>query len=67
MEIIGLGDDSTQMFPGMGSPPGHFDYVNGRPLKINIAGDEMETWLYNRDQGEGKAEKIVAELRSQEK
>lgn len=64
--LMGLGDDSSRMFPGIGGKPAlTFDYVKGRPLKINLSGDEMDTWLYNRDQGDGAAEKIVAKLRGQ--
>jgi len=40
-----------------------FDYVHGRPLKIDLTTDELRTDLYNRDQGMGAAERVVAELR----
>lgn len=63
-KLMGLGDDSSRMFPGMGRRAMYFDYVKGRPLKIDLSGDELETALYNRDQGDGAAERIVAELRS---
>lgn len=64
-KLMGLGDDATRMFPGItrGSSL-YFDYVKGRPLKINLEGDELETSLYNRDQGDGAAERIIAELRA---
>lgn len=39
------------------------DYVKGRVVKCDIAGPEMKTWLYNRDNGEGAAEGVVAKLR----
>lgn len=59
------GDDSARMFPGMRSGRSlYFDYVKGRPLKIDLSGDEMDTYLYNRDQGDGAAERIVSELRA---
>lgn len=65
-KLMGLGDDAARMFPGMRRGNSlYFDYVKGRPLKIDLSGDEMDTWLYNRDQGEGAAERIVAELRAQ--
>lgn len=64
-KLMGLGDDATRMFPGISRGPSlYFDYVKGRPLKINLEGDELETSLYNRDQGDGAAERIVAELRA---
>lgn len=62
-ELMGLGDDSARMFPGFKKPSLYFDYVNGRPMKINLEGDETDSWGYNRDQGEGEVERIVAELR----
>lgn len=40
-----------------------FDYVKGRVMKVDITGDEMKTWSYNRDIGEGAAERIVESLR----
>ncbi len=59
------GDDVSRMFPGVRAGRSlYFDYVKGRPLKIDLSGDEMETSLYNRDQGDGAAERIVAELRA---
>ncbi len=41
-----------------------FDYVKGRPIKSNISGDEFDPWGYDRDQGEGAAEKAIASLRA---
>lgn len=59
------GDDSARMFSGIGSRRVlYFDYVKGRPLKIDLSGDELETSLYNRDQGKDAAEKIIAKLRA---
>lgn len=63
-KLMGLGDDSARMFPGMGRRSMYFDYVKGRPLKIDLSGDELETALYNRDQGDGAAERIVEGLRA---
>ncbi len=40
-----------------------FDYIKGRVVKVDITGDEMRTWSYNRDIGEGVAERIVESLR----
>lgn len=62
--LMEAGDDSSRMFPGMGRRSLYFDYVKGRPLKIDLSGDEMDTYLYNRDQGDGAAERIVSELRA---
>lgn len=41
----------------------YFDYLYGRPLKIDLSGVEVNTFLYNRDQGTGKAERIINQMR----
>jgi hypothetical protein len=40
----------------------YFDYLKGRVVKIKIAGDEIDTRLYNRDNGDGAAERIISKL-----
>lgn len=42
----------------------YFDYLKGRVMKVDLSGDYMETWLYNRDNGKGKAEKLIDALTS---
>lgn len=64
-KMMKAGDDSSRMFPGMRSGRAlYFDYVLGRPMKIDISGDETDSWGYNRDQGENAVERIVEALRS---
>ena len=29
-----------------------FDYLNGRVMKIDLSRDELDTWGYNRDNGQ---------------
>ncbi len=41
-----------------------FDYYRGRVMKVDISGDELETWLYDRDNGEGAAERALSSLRA---
>jgi hypothetical protein len=41
----------------------YFDYVHGRVMKINLSKDEVETFLYNRDNGQEAAELVVDVLR----
>lgn len=62
LELMEAGDDSSRMFPNMKRRM-YFDYVYGRPLKVNLEGDELETSLYNRDWGKDAAEQIVESLR----
>lgn len=40
----------------------YFDYLKGRVMKIRIAGDEVDTRLYNRDNGDGAAERVIGKL-----
>lgn len=41
-----------------------FDYLNGRVMKIDLSSDEVDTRLYNRDNGEGAAEEIIEKIRA---
>jgi hypothetical protein len=40
-----------------------FDYVKGRPLKVNLSGDKISTYLYDRDQGQGAAATAIESLK----
>lgn len=44
----------------------YFDYLFGRVMKIDISGDEIETRLYDRDNGEGAAERAIQPLKDQD-
>lgn len=37
----------------------YFDYHKGRVMKINLAGNELDTHLYNRDNGIDAAENAI--------
>jgi hypothetical protein len=41
-----------------------FDYLQGRVMKIDLAGDDLETWCYNRDNGQDAAENVINALRN---
>jgi len=41
----------------------NYEYLNGRIMKIDISGDEVHTSAYNRDVGEGAAERLIEELK----
>lgn len=43
----------------------YFDYVKGRVMKVRINGDPLNPGLYDRDNGEGAAERAIAPLRKQ--
>ena len=37
-----------------------FDYIQGRVLKVDLAGEEgFEEWLYDRDNGDGAAQRAL--------
>lgn len=40
----------------------HFDYLNGRLMKIDLDSDELWSGGYDRDNGTGVAAKALAEL-----
>lgn len=42
----------------------YFDYLKGRVMKVDLGKDVLDTFLYNRDNGEGAAEEVIESLRS---
>lgn len=45
------------------SRPLYFDYLKGRVMKVDLSKDEIETAMYDRDNGQGAAEIVINELR----
>ena len=41
----------------------HFDYLAGRVMKVDLSKDELNEWGYDRDNGQGAAERAIAEVR----
>ena len=41
----------------------YFDYLKGRVMKIKLVGDEIDPWLYDRDNGQGAAAKAIDAIR----
>jgi hypothetical protein len=41
----------------------YFDYLHGRVLKVNLAGDSFSPSLYDRDVGQGAAARAIEKLR----
>lgn len=41
-----------------------FDYLKGRVMKVDLSGDELDTSGYDRDNGQGAAERAITELRT---
>lgn len=45
-------------------PGDHFDYVQGRVIKVNLTSDtEFDPYLYDRDNGQGAAQHAIDRLR----
>lgn len=42
-----------------------FDYLHGRVMKVNISGDEFDSWGFDRDNYKGAAEEAIVPLREQ--
>lgn len=43
----------------------NFDYLEGRVMKVKLGRRKLETQLYNRDNGEGAAERVIAQVRAE--
>lgn len=63
--FLDSGHDSRRMFGHVGTsqPKLYFDYLMGRPLKVDITGDEFNPRLYDRDAGEGAAQRAIDGIR----
>lgn len=55
--------DAKEAAELMEAQRGRFDYVKGRVLKVNLAGDFVSSSLYDRDNGQGAFARAIAHLR----
>lgn len=37
----------------------YFDYLQGRVMKVDLSGNDLNPWLYDRDNGEGAAQRAL--------
>lgn len=44
----------------------YFDYVQGRPIKVDLTKDTFESRLYDRDAGVDKAQYVIDSLREEQ-
>lgn len=58
------GDISLEEAEKLVKKTDNFDYLNGRVIKVTLGDDGFEEWLYDRDMGEGAAQKAVDEYRA---
>lgn len=40
----------------------YFDYIYGRVIKVNLKGVEIDPWLYDRDNGDGAAQRAIDKI-----
>jgi len=40
----------------------YFDYLKGRVMKVNMSDDDLNPWGYDRDNGEGAAERAISKI-----
>lgn len=40
----------------------YFDYLKGRVMKVELSGDMLDPWGYDRDNGEGAAQQVISGL-----
>jgi len=41
----------------------YFDYLKGRVMKVDLTGDTLDPWGYDRDNGQGAAANVIATLK----
>lgn len=41
-----------------------FDYLKGRVMKVDLTGNEFDSWHYDRDNGHGAAERAIAGIQT---
>src|SRR4030042_6086600 len=42
----------------------YFDYLGGRAIKVDLSGDYLDTWGYDRDNGQGAAKRAIDAMRA---
>jgi hypothetical protein len=40
----------------------YFDYLHGKVMKVDMSKDELDPYLYDRDNGQGAAEAAISHL-----
>ena len=41
----------------------YFDYLKGRVMKVDLSKDHFDPWLYDRDNGQGAAARVIESLK----
>lgn len=53
---------SEQEAAGLLEKHTYFDYLYGKVMKVDLTGEEFDPYLYDRDNGEGAAERAIKHL-----
>lgn len=56
-ESKNMSEEKARTYISQGST--RFDYLEGRVMKVDISGDTLDTWGYDRDNGEGAAKRAL--------
>ena len=65
-QAVHMGVPTLEYFAGLLEQGTYFDYLGGRVLKVELSGDEFDERLYDRDCGEGAAQRAVDSVRTEQ-
>ena len=65
MQAVPDGVVTVEHCAGLLEKQTYFDYLHGRVLKVELSGDEFDERLYDRDCGEGAAQRAVDSIRAE--
>ena len=65
-QAVHMGVPTLEYFTGLLEQGTYFDYLGGRVLKVDLSVDEFDERLYDRDCGEGAAQRDVDSIRDEQ-
>lgn len=65
LQAVPDGVVTVEYCAGLLAKHSYFDYPHGRVLKVDLSGDEFDERLYDRDCGEGAAQRAVDSVRAE--
>lgn len=65
LQAVPDGVVTVEYCAGLLAKHSYFDYLHGRVLKVDLSGDEFDERLYDRDCGEGAAQRAVDSVRAE--
>jgi len=64
MSYLHLKDLTLEDCQGIVKERLNFDYLAGKVMKVDLSGDSFDPWGYDRDNGEGAAQRAVDSINS---